>query len=53
MLKKILKWTGIALGALIAVLLITNAIFVWRSGKALEERLQIVREAGEKGVVEG
>ncbi len=47
MLKKIFKWTGIALGILIAVLLIVNAFFVWRSGTSLESRLQAVREAGD------
>ena len=47
MLKKILKWTGIVLGGLIAVLLIANAVFVWRSGAALEIRLQAIRDAGD------
>jgi hypothetical protein len=46
MLKKILKWTGIVLGSLIAVLLVANAVFVWRSGAALESRLQTIRDAG-------
>ena len=48
MLKKILKclkWTGIVLGSLIAVLLIVNAVFIWRSGTALESRLQTIRDA--------
>ena len=47
MLKKILKWTGIVLGSLIAVLLIGNAVFVWRSGAVLESRLQAIRDAGD------
>ncbi|MCH5373189.1 MAG: hypothetical protein JJ992_04390, partial [Planctomycetes bacterium] len=47
MLWKILKWTGIVLGSLIAVLLVTNAVFVWRSSAALEKRLQAIRDAGE------
>ncbi len=47
MFKKILKWTGIVLGGLIAVLLIANAVFVWRSRVALERRLQAIRDAGE------
>ena len=46
MLKKILKWTGIVLGSLIAVLLVANAPFVWRSGTALESRLEAIRDAG-------
>jgi len=46
MLKRILKWTGIVLGGLIAVLLIANAVFVWRSSAALEKRLQAVRDEG-------
>lgn len=44
---KILKWTGIVLGSLIAVLLVANALFVWRSGAALESRLQTIRDAGD------
>lgn len=47
MLKKILKWTGIVLGSLIVVLLVANAVFVWRSGAALESRLQAIRDAGD------
>ena len=47
MLKKILKWTGIVLGSLIAVLLVANAVFVWRSSAALESRLQSIRDAGD------
>ena len=35
------------MGSLIAVLLIVNAVFVWRSGTALESRLQTVRDAGD------
>jgi len=35
------------LGSLIAVLLIVNAVFVWRSGTALESRLQTVRDVGD------
>ena len=35
------------MGSLIAVLLIVNAVFVWRSGSSLESRLQDLREAGE------
>jgi tetratricopeptide (TPR) repeat protein len=46
MLKRILKWTAIVLGGLIAVLLIANAVFVWRSGRALEKRLQAIRGEG-------
>ena len=45
--KKFLKWTSIVLGVLIAVLLIANAVFVWRSSVALERRLQAIRDAGD------
>jgi hypothetical protein len=44
---KCLKRTGIVLGSLIAVLLIVNAVFVWRSSKALESELQAIRDAGD------
>ncbi len=47
MFKKILKWTGIGIGSLIAVLLIVNAIFVSRSSAALQRRLQAVRDSGQ------
>ena len=47
MFKKILKWTAIVLGGLIAVLLLANAIFVWRSSVALGNRLQAIRDAGD------
>lgn len=47
MFKKILKWTSIVLGGLIAALLIANAVFVWRSSVALESRLQAIRDAGD------
>ena len=33
------------MGSLIAVLLIVNAVFIWRSGTALESRLQTIRDA--------
>ena len=45
--QEILKWTGIVLGGLIAVLLIANAVFVWRSSAAVESRLQAIRDAGD------
>ena len=35
------------MGSLIAVLLVANAVFVWRSGAALESRLEAIRDAGE------
>ncbi len=34
-LKKTLKWTGIVLGALVAILLIANAVFVWTTDARL------------------
>lgn len=46
-LKKILQWTGIVAGALIAILLIVNAVFVWITGSRLERRLAALREAGD------
>lgn len=47
MFKKLLKWTGIVLGGLIAALLIANALFVWRSSAAVERRLQAICDAGD------
>jgi hypothetical protein len=46
-LKKILKWTGIVLGGLAAILLIANAWFVWTTDKRLEKQLQAIRDAGD------
>jgi hypothetical protein len=45
--KKILKAAGIITGAVIAILLILNALFVWRTGTRLEGRLSALRQAGE------
>ena len=45
--KRLLKWTGIVLGGLVAVLLIANAVFVWRTDTALERRLEAIRADGE------
>src|SRR5439155_25623449 len=38
---------AIAVGILITVGLVANAIFVWRSGGSLEQRLSKLRAAGE------
>lgn len=46
-LKKILKRLALALGLLVALALIANAILVWQTGKRLEERLSVLRAAGE------
>ena len=45
--KKILKWTGVILGALVAVGLIANAVFVWTTDARLERQLAAIREAGD------
>ena len=47
MFKKTLKRTGIILGSLIVVLLIANAIFVWRGNSTLQQRLQAIRNVGD------
>jgi hypothetical protein len=46
-LKKILKWTGIVLGGLVAVLLLLNACFVWITDARLEAQLAAIRQAGD------
>ena len=46
-LKKILKWTGIALGGLAAILLIANAVFVWTTDARLERQLAEISAAGD------
>jgi hypothetical protein len=46
-LKRILKWTGIVLGGLAAILLVANAILVWTTGTRLERQLAAIREAGD------
>ena len=45
--KRILKWTGIIGGTLIAILLVVNAIWVWRTGSRLEKKLAALRAEGE------
>jgi hypothetical protein len=47
LLKKTLKYIGLAAGILIAAALIANAIYVRTTGTSLEERLSRLREAGE------
>lgn len=44
---RIVKWIGIVLGALIAILLIANAIWVWRSGAKLRAEIEAIRAAGD------
>ena len=46
-LKKILKWTGIVLGGLLAIGLIANAIFFWFTDSRLERQLAEIRAAGD------
>ena len=46
-LKKILKWTGIVLGAMVAIGLVVNAVFVWTTDARLESQLTEIRAAGD------
>ncbi len=46
-LKKILKWTGLVLGGLVAILLLVNAWFVWSTDARLEKQLEAIRTAGD------
>ena len=46
-LKKILKWTGIVLGGLVAIGLVANAVFVWTTDTRLERQLAAIRAAGD------
>ena len=46
-LKKILKWTGIVLGGLVAIGLVANAMFVWTTDTRLERQLAEIRAAGD------
>ena len=45
-LKRLLKKLALALGALLIVLLLVNAILVWITGNRLEQRLAALRAAG-------
>jgi hypothetical protein len=45
--KKILLWTGISLGTLIAILLICAACYSWILGSRLEKRLAAIKAAGD------
>ena len=46
-LKKILQWTGIALGVLAAIVLVVNACLLWTTGTRLEGQLAAIRQAGD------
>ena len=46
-LKKILKWTGVILGGLVAIGLVANAVFVWTTDTRLERQLTAIRAAGD------
>ena len=46
-LKKVLKWTGIILGGLVAIGLVANAAFVWTTDTRLERQLTEIRAAGD------
>jgi hypothetical protein len=45
--KRILKWTAVILGALLAVLLIVNAVVTWKTDARLEQQLAAIRDAGD------
>ena len=45
--RRLLKWTGIALGVLVAILLIINAVLVRITDSRLEKQLAAIREAGD------
>jgi hypothetical protein len=45
--KKLLKIAGIAVGALLAVLLICNVFLIWSSGSQLGAKLEALRAAGD------
>lgn len=42
-----LKWIGVVLGALIAIGLVVNAVFVWITDARLERQLAAIRDAGD------
>jgi len=46
-LRKVLKYLALTVGGLMAAALIANAIFVWRTSNALEDRLSKLRAGGE------
>jgi hypothetical protein len=46
-LKKILLWTGITAGTLIAILLIVAAVSSWIFGRQLEKKLAAIKAAGD------
>jgi hypothetical protein len=46
-LKKILKWTGIVTGGLLAIGLVANALFVWTTDTRLERQLAAIRKSGD------
>jgi hypothetical protein len=45
--KTFLKWAAIVAGVTIVALVIADAVFIWRTGSRLEERLDALRRAGE------
>jgi hypothetical protein len=46
-LRKCLGWIGISAGALIAILLLLDAVFLWSAGTRLARRLDALRKSGE------
>jgi hypothetical protein len=46
-LKKILKWTAVVFGILLAIGLIANAVFIWSTDARLASQLEAIRTAGE------
>jgi hypothetical protein len=46
-ITKALKWTGIVLGAVVAIPLIANACFVLAANARLEQQLAAIRQAGD------
>ncbi len=44
---KVLKWTGIGLAGLVAILLIINAVAVWITDSQVERRLAAIRAEGD------
>ncbi len=46
-LKKVLKWTAIVIGGIVAILLIVNAIWLSSASSRLEKQIAAIREAGD------
>ena len=45
-MKTFLKWTGIVLGGLVALLLVVGGVMYWLGGRKVDERFEVQTAGG-------